>query len=234
MKKLSAFLLFFCISISTFAQTYVTNGSAKKINNNEFQLTPADYSQQGSVWNSQKIDLREDFLIDAQVFLGYHEYGADGITFALQPLNTSVLGFSSPSIAVDFDTFSNWEINDPEEDHLAFIKNGNGVHNTKTNPAYILDSNIEDGKWHDVTFSWKASTQTLSVNFLAHSYTYTADIINTIFKGSPYVYWGFTGRTGGVVNDQRVRNIKSSFGITTLTLINADTDKNIKIYGYRR
>ncbi|QMU30569.1 lectin-like domain-containing protein [Adhaeribacter radiodurans] len=239
MKIIFAFLVFFCISISTIAQNFRTNGSATKVSDNEFQLTSGKTVTSGSVWSRTKIDLQNDFIIKAQVFLGDNEFGADGITFALQPLSNTALGYVghflgytsiTPSIAVEFDTWPNFEINDPAEDHIAFLKNGDTGHNTENNPndAYSLDINIEDGAWHDVTFSWNASSHTLTVNFLSQEFTHTEDIVNSLFKASAYVYWGFTGATGS--SDQRVRIVNTYFAKkTTMTLINADTDKDIKV-----
>jgi len=31
------------------------------------------------------------------------------------------------------------------------------------------------------------------------------DMVTNVFMGNPYVYWGFTGATGGAVNKQQVR-----------------------------
>ena len=33
--------------------------------------------------------------------------------------------------------------------------------------------------------------------------TYTGDIINNIFSGEPFVYWGMTGATGSFFNEQK-------------------------------
>ena len=231
MKILSASILLSFISFYSIAQTFVTNGSAIKVTDTEFQLTTTGEYQAGTVWYKKKIDLRNDFEINAHLFLGYDDGGADGIAFVLQPISNTVVGEAggylgytqiTPSFAVEFDTWQNPEFNDPNEDHLAFLKNGDIVHNSKNNPAdpYSFDVNIEDGQWHDAKFSWKASTHTVTITFLSNTYSYAEDIIKTIFGNSPYVYWGFTAGTGAAVNDERVRISKTSFHIPpTVTLI---------------
>jgi hypothetical protein len=226
----------------TIAQLFKTNGTATIISDNEFQLTQPEIGYAGSVWQTKKIDLRKDFIISTQVFLGYDDYGGDGIAFALQSLSDSELGEGgggfgyygiTPSIAVEFDTYWNDDRYDPPEDHLAFIKNGDVTHNTVNHPviANPLPIDLENGQWHDVAFSWDAASQTFTVSFLSTTYTYKEDVIHTIFGGTPYVYWGFTGATGAAVNDQRVRIISTSFSdlarISTFTLINAETNDDI-------
>ncbi|MEJ7911989.1 MAG: hypothetical protein WKF70_02455, partial [Chitinophagaceae bacterium] len=63
-------------------------------------------------------------------------------------------------------------------------------------PPIPLPVNIEDGLYHDVRFAWDASAKKLTVSFQGQTHTYTGDIVNTIFKGSPRVYWGCTAATG--------------------------------------
>ena len=56
--------------------------------------------------------------------------------------------------------------------------------------------------------------------------SYTSDLINTIFNGSPFVYWGFTSSTGGFFNDQRVF-INSSLSTYALTDKTTCTDPEV-------
>ena len=211
------FISMLLFSILSLKAQYVTNGSASHISGGEYQLTPQNYYQGGSVWYQVRLDLRYDFDIMTQMNFGQLDGGgADGMAFVLQPLNVNQGAFGggigymgiNPSLAVEFDTWWNPENNDAVNDHLAFMKNGNTVH---TGGAIYQFGNIEDNAWHDAHFQWNASAQTLTVGFLGNTYVLSEDIINTIFAGNPYVYWGFTGATGAAINDQRVRIGTTSF-----------------------
>ena len=48
------------------------------------QLTAASGSQGGYSWNKNRIDLSKNFSIEAQLYLGSNDGGADGLAFVLQ------------------------------------------------------------------------------------------------------------------------------------------------------
>ncbi|MFL5742318.1 MAG: lectin-like domain-containing protein [Flavisolibacter sp.] len=214
MRKLFTFLILPFLFVLNLKAQYVTNGTAVPLGPNEYQLTRETVNQGGSVWYQVRLDLRYDFTINSQLNLGRLDPGgADGIAFVLQPINVNQgasgggIGYAGiiPSLAVEFDTWMNPEFHDPPQDHMAFMRNGDNRHLPPNNPdpPFILP-NIEDGLYHDARFSWNAATHMLTVNFLGFVRTFNEDIINTIFAGDPYVYWGFTGATGAAINDQRV------------------------------
>jgi len=221
MKKIFFQIILCCICFLSYSQTYVLNGDADSLNATEVRLTEQTTNQGGSLWYQTRLDLRYDFSITAELNLGVLDGGgADGIAFVLQPLSSDLGGLGGgigyygidPSLAVEFDTWYNGDRNDPIEDHLAFMQDGDVTHGTPENsgPVYALP-NIEDGLYHTATFTWNATAHTLTVQYLGMTYLYTGDIINTIFGGNPYVYWGFTGATGAAINDQRVQITASSF-----------------------
>jgi hypothetical protein len=215
MKKMFACILFFCACLTASAQ-YVTNGTATQMGGTEYRLTQATYNQGGSVWYQQRLDLRYDFTINTEIYLGSIDAGgADGIAFVLQPLNVNQ-GVSGggieyfgivPSMAIEFDTWQNYEFNDPAEDHVGFMRNGSTVHTKQPS----LFPNMEDGAWHTAVFEWNAAQQTLSVVAFNKAYILQDNLVMSVFNGSPYVYWGFTGATGAAINDQRVRIGATSF-----------------------
>jgi hypothetical protein len=196
------------------ASKFTRNGSAT-IQGNVVTLTLARSNQSGSVWQNDKLDLDADFSIDADVYLGTIDAsGADGIAFVLQPLSVNAgssgggLGYAgiSPSIAIEYDTWQNAADPTPQ-DHTALMLNGNtGNHNQIPSAPLVALGNIEDGKWHKVKISWVAATKKFTHYFddrLIFDITY--DIKANVFSNNRYVYWGFTGATGGAVNEQRVR-----------------------------
>ena len=88
----------------------------------------------GSVWNINQIDLNQPFDYSFTVNLGCNNtsqwVGADGMVFALQPLNTSIgssggqmgLGGVSPSLGVYLDTYQNTAHGDIFNDHISINK----------------------------------------------------------------------------------------------------------------
>lgn len=192
------------------ASDFQTNGNAT-IADGIYTLTLNRGGQNGSVWNKTKLFIDRDFDISARVYLGNSNGGADGIAFVLQNQSLNAgsegggLGYFgiSPSFAVEFDTYDNGTA-DPSADHIAIIANGNtaGAHNTYSAPYEV---ELEDGQWHAVRFVWNATSKNFQVWYKGvKRHDITVDLKNDIFAGRSYVYWGFTGATGGLSNLQQV------------------------------
>ena len=228
MKK---FLFFIVLSISSLIlhsqnASFVVNGDASNnnitdengnINCNCFQLTPNSGNRVGSVWNNNKIDLNNDVTLEFKLYLGNNNAGADGAAFAFQSTNSNIgtsgqgmgMGGVSPSLVVFIDTYDNG-LNDPSYDHVSINKNGDYTHGSSNElAAYTSVSggvNLEDGNWRNVKIKWIASTNTFLfyyVNMLNPILSYTGDVVNNIFSGDPLVYWGMTGATGSLYNEQK-------------------------------
>ncbi|HRG59200.1 MAG TPA: T9SS type A sorting domain-containing protein [Bacteroidia bacterium] len=194
------------------------NGGQADLGNNCYRLTQAVNNQFGSMWYRKKADLTQDFDMEANLNFGSNNGGADGIVFAFQNVCTSAGGGGggigitgvSPSLFVEFDTYTNSEYNDANYDHIALLKNGVVNHNTANSlvsPTGIIsgNGNVETGADFLVRVWWTAADSTLRVyvnNDLR--LTYTGNVVDDIFSGSPYVYWGFTAATGGLNNLQSV------------------------------
>lgn len=217
MRILLIFLAGWLTSSSTHAQ-YTLNGNASQQTCNCYVLTENQFNQSGSVWNNNRIDLRQPFQFAFNVNLGCTDAdGADGIAFVLQPISTSIgsmgggLGFSgvTPSVGVTVDTWQNDNDNDPTFDHLAVQINGVLNHTGAENlagPVQVLPAvdNIEDCNWHVLTVNWDPTTNSMDVFFDGQPrMSVTRDFINTVFAGNPMVFWGFTGSTGGARNLQQ-------------------------------
>jgi gliding motility-associated-like protein len=209
------YFLFCFLPVFSFSQ-YILNGSATKNSCNCYTLTPAQNTQSGSVWNSNKISLNNTFDFTFNVYLGCQDSsGADGIVFILQPVSTSLgssgegMGFEgiSPSIGIALDTWQNTNRNDPYYDHVSIQANGNVNHSFDLEgpvQAHPLFLNIEDCRWHTFSIKWNATTKYLEVYFdglfrLGHY----EDLVTKYFNNDPMVYWGFTGATGGANNLQQ-------------------------------
>lgn len=207
----------FSLTVSSQTNTYILNGSATQNNCNCYTLTTDELNKSGSVWNANKIDLRNSFDFTFNVYLGCKDAnGADGIVFILQPISTSLggvgggMGFQgvSPSVGITLDTWQNVELNDPAYDHISIQANGVTAH-TATDlaaavQASITNANIEDCQWHTFRITWDPPAGTLSTYFdgvfrtAAH-----VDLVGSIFNNDPMVYWGFSSATGGASNLQQ-------------------------------
>lgn len=209
------YILLTCLPAFSFSQ-YILNGAATKNTCNCYTLTPAQFTQSGSVWNSNKISLNNSFDFNFNVYLGCQDVnGADGIVFILQPISTSIgttgegMGFQgiSPSIGISLDTWQNTNLNDPAYDHISIQSNGNVVHGSDlAGPVQVSASsdNIEDCQWHVFRISWDAVNKILSGHFDGLLRVQAnIDLVTTVFNNDPNVYWGFSAATGGANNLQQ-------------------------------
>ena len=214
-SKIFLYLLFCCLPGFSVSQ-YILNGAATKDNCNCYTLTPAAFTQAGSVWNANKINLNNPFDFSFNVFLGCQDVnGADGIVFMLQPISTSIgstgegMGFSgiTPSIGISLDTWQNLNLNDPVYDHISIQANGIPAHGSDlAGPvqASLNSDNIEDCLWHVFRITWDPVTQLLRAYFDGHLQVQAqVNMIGTIFNNDPNVFWGFTAATGGAHNLQQ-------------------------------
>ena len=202
------------------AQSYFLNGTAQSLGGDCYQLTTTQGNQNGTVWYSDLIDLSQPFDLNFTMNFGtFDATGADGMVFVLQDVGTNALGqtggalgFSgfNPSFGIEFDTWQNGQYGDLIQDHIGFVSDGSVDHNPPTGlggpvTANANGGNIEDGEEHPVRITWDPNTQIIAVYFdcelrLANE----VDLVNTIFSGQEFVYWGFTGSTGGSFNNQSV------------------------------
>ena len=219
--RLVIFLLVVLLSCSnSFAQNYTLKGSAELVGKDCYRLTRNVAYQSGAVWHSSKINLQERFDIEFLMNFGTNdENGADGMTFIMQTAGNQAighvgeaLGFAGflPSLGVEFDTYQNANLGDPDFDHIAIISNGSTDHNDKSSLVKFIQAlpdnpNIEDGKEHLIRITWEPSTHLIEVYFDCQKrVSYTKDIVKDIFNGQPTVFWGFSGSTGLYTNDQTV------------------------------
>ena len=214
-NKIFLYLLFCGLPVFSFSQ-YILNGVASQNSCNCYTLTPAAFTQAGSVWNANKINLANPFDFSFNVYLGCQDVnGADGIVFMLQPISTSIgstgegMGFNgiTPSIGISLDTWQNFNLNDPVFDHISIQANGNPAHGTDlAGPvqASAGSDNIEDCQWHIFRIVWDPATQWLRAYFDDHLRVEAqVNLIGTIFNNDPNVFWGFTAATGGANNLQQ-------------------------------
>ncbi len=183
-------------------------------------LTPDALDQTGAVMSNQRIDLRDDFDFTFNVFLGDKDgLGADGVAFVLHgaPFGADAVGIGggdlgafgiANGLALEFDTYQNPDpaYGDLVTDHVAWVDTDTAQIATGTGPLDV--GNIENGAWHSVSVSWDAQTEALSYSFDGQQGdTLSGDLAARFFGGSDFVYFGFTGATGGLSNLQQVQAV---------------------------
>ena len=208
------------------AQQFNVVGTAVQNSCACYTLTNANPQQAGAVWNNNPINLTQPCDFTFNVYLGAYNpdnqgggcgQGADGICFVLQNTNTGYYsgggglgyeGFPNQSLAIELDTYQNgW---DPAYSHLAIEYNGQVQHPTGTLAGPVQMSSSEfytmDGNWHTLEVKWDSASQTINTYFdgvFRLNYTFPGGIINDIFLGNgSNIYWGFTGSTGALCNEQ--------------------------------
>jgi len=219
---------------------FVTQGSATPIGPTCFRLNPDAQSQIGYVWLTNRIDLDQPFEISCQVFLGFNDGGADGVSIILQNMGTMATGVGaggigyqgmSPSLAIEFDTFVNgWDAPANGNDHIAVMANGIQDHlnpaGNLAGPVDILSTsgNAEDGQLHDVNIIWNPFVDSLKIYVdcdLRLQLQY--DIVGNIFGGSSQVFVGAAGATGGARNQHQFCLNDIRFNLDTLYSCAGDT-----------
>jgi Ca2+-binding RTX toxin-like protein len=135
------------------------------------------------------------------------------------------------AVAVAFDTYQN----DPQyslgpaadiaKDHSLIFSPGNSAAGYGVNGQVALgtNGNIEDGAWHRIKLDWtytSATTQTLTLTFDGVQVdSKTGNLISSAFGGSQYAYFAYTGGTGGLAEDIRVRPITNNVTYENKSLV---------------
>lgn len=184
-------------------------------------LTPDEPYSEGIAYNTTRLDLNTVFEIEFDIYLGKKdELGADGITFVIHDDARGFAAYGSwgegmgygnmgrggnyiaPSVAVEIDTYQNYNQNDPTYDHVAFLVNGVNLH-SDTWKSNTVDLNLENDRLHNFRFRWSPSNQSIRVSLDSQVvYEGKKNLIKDVFGGKTKVIWGFTASTGAKYNLQ--------------------------------
>jgi hypothetical protein len=193
--------------------TFSLNGSAVNTAAGLFTVTPDTALQHGSVMSGTRVDLSKTFDITFGINVGNNPNGADGMGFVLHndPLGSHALGGVGGGkgmmgiqngIGIAFDTYYNAaDLNDMVNNHTNFI-NTMGGDNAGLSPNTDLGS-IENGLWHAVHVVSNGQTLSYTVDGVAMSSLSVATA--ETYLGSQYAYFGFTGGTGGLSEQDQVK-----------------------------
>lgn len=216
LKSLLFLFVFILLDSTTFAQLNITDfelgGSATKLNEQCIRLVPDFQYDSGSAWYKKAIDLNAPFEMEVCLVLGCKDdEGADGIVFVFTPFARTGfwgegMGFAGlrPSLGIEFDTYQNYHLGDPEEDHISIMANG------ETHHAYSLVKpinvpNLENCERHPLRITWNPDTQLLEIYLDGQLQTaYNKDLVKEIFRGNSGVYWGITSATGRLSNNHDI------------------------------
>ncbi|MEM9528951.1 MAG: L-type lectin-domain containing protein [Bacteroidota bacterium] len=213
MKKCFSLLLIF-LAFTALAKSqssveeFKLGGNARILNDECIRLTPDVQYASGSAWYEKAIDLNQPFELTVCLVLGKRdELGADGIGFVFHPVMRTGyrgegMGFAGlyPSLGIEFDTYQNYHLADPEGDHIAISVNGQPHHYASVvGPVEV--NNLEDGNKHLLWIQWDPLEKELVIQLDGVERARMAeDIVANIFQGNPTVYWGVTAATGRKMN----------------------------------
>ena len=215
-KILSLITFALLTTISLSAQLKIADfelgGSATKLNEECIRIVPDAPYDSGSAWYKKPIDLNAPFEMEVCIVLGCKdEEGADGIVFVFTPIARTGfwgegMGFAGlyPSLGIEFDTYRNYHLADPAEDHLAIMVHGE-THHGSTLVGPIKLNNLENCERHPLRITWSPEEQKLEINLDQEVVaTYEGDLVNTIFRGNSGVHWGVTSATGRLSNNHDI------------------------------
>ena len=215
------------------AQTYLkvdpkdlqAGGDTRSTGNNCFRLTTARDWEAGTVWFREAVDLKEPFEMEMNLRLGCQdEEGADGMVFIFLPRKVPSgykgegMGFGGlrPSLGIEIDTWQNFHLADPAEDHVALMVNGNVSHYSNLDEPVKIP-NIEDCNLHLFRINWEPAAQLLTVYIDDRQIvSKNVDMIGDIFRGDSKIYWGVSAATGKYNNLQEICFEQLTFNVPQL------------------
>jgi hypothetical protein len=215
------------LDFSDFSDTssLTLNGSATQVDN-LLRLTADTQSQTGSAFITNPFSITADtsFSTRFDFWLTGDGFGGDGFTFMIHndPLGNKALGGGgeglgysgiSPSLAIEFDTFSNPEFGDPggrfnlfSSDHIGVNINGSITSETLVNLAGVFELD-QDGIF-TANIDYNGLTNRLDIS-ITNGETTLSELSPTIdlfdLVGSQ-AYFGFSAATGFESNNHDILN----------------------------
>lgn len=202
-----------------------------------YQLTESRPRQTGAVWSDRPLRVDESFQIEFTVNLGADSFGADGVVLVFQTVGDRALGDAGlgigyrgmrPSLGIEFDTYRNTELGDPDMDHVALVRDGISDHRLHTafGPPVQLSSisrNAKDGRDHRVRVAYDAPSRRLEVYVDCVRRISQFLDLPSVFERRPEVFWGFTAATGNFTNAHTVCLQKNIVAKDTLAACRGET-----------
>ena len=206
---------------------FYTSGDTRSTGDQCYQITHAMNWSAGGVWYKEPIDIESSFEMEVDLMLGCKDdAGADGIVFIFSPYSGLTgrpgegMGFAGlyPSLGIELDTWQNFHLADPAQDHIALLSNG-AVDHFANLAGPVPVKNVEDCKLHALHIQWIALTKSLKVKLDGEDIiNYEGDILQEIFGNRNKLYWGVTAATGQYNNKHEICFKKLDFNLPLETL----------------
>jgi hypothetical protein len=199
------------------------------------RLTEAQYWLVGAAWYAFPVHVQGGFetTFDFQI----DRDGADGFAFVIQNTSLAALGWSGAwlgynipnSLAVEFDTYHNWEWGDPSANHLSVQTRGHETNSCY--PQYSIGSSnsipfLSDNQPHKAKVSYIHGQLNVFVdNMLTPALTVSVNLEDVLSLTDGHAFLGFTGATGGLFEIYDIL----SWSFASEAMPAGDTDDNGKV-----
>jgi lectin family protein len=208
----------------------VPNGSATVSHGGQvpFHLTSSSPWQAGSVWLQDKQPIAGGFLARFTFQISnpggtvdqYGQRGADGFAFVLQNVSPSALGDPgsglgyngiSDSLAVEFDTWWNPELGDPNGNHISVHTGGPGPNSTLESDSLGWSTalpNLKDGAPHQVNVLYQPGLMLIFVDdFVLPVLELPVDLSQILRLNGGQAWVGFTAGTGAAFETHDILSV---------------------------
>jgi len=244
-KVLSGILLAAAFLAARPAGALTLNGSASQ-SGGVLRLTPAAEGQAGSAWSDSKQPVQGGFTTSFTfriTDLGGVEGlppGADGLAFVVQNSSGSALGGGGGgigydgipnSLAVEFDTWQNFEHGDPNDNHVSIHTLGTSSNSADESASLGLSSsipNLSDGSIHSAGITYVPGSLSLSVDG-ATVLTVSVDLASLLSLDAGRAYVGFTAATGAAWENHDI--LSWSFQPTNPGLLGQPNAAQLRVAG---
>lgn len=187
-------------------------------NGNRLRLTPSSEEQRGGAWFAVEQPVANGFETTFQFQLSdlspiFSDYGADGLAFVIQNNSWSSLGGIGGgigyghcsqsgipnSLAIEFDTYNNFEFSDPNNNHVSVQTRG--LLENSPDHAFSLGTsasipNISDSSRHLVRIVYvPGSLKVYLDNMFLPALDVAVNLANTLNLDSGRAWIGFTAAT---------------------------------------
>jgi hypothetical protein len=199
-------------------------GDASITVDNRLRLTPAVGGQEGAAWYTaamQFVGLSFETSFQFQMTENFDPPGgSDGLVFIIQnhaPTYLAggggTLGYDllPNSLAIEFDTFQNSEVNDPSPSHISIHTNGTGLNGWSESLSLgsysTMPALLDDAAIHTVTISYSPGTLAVYLDdMVTPKLTVAVDVAELLNLDAGTAWVGFTATTGGGWQNHDVLN----------------------------
>lgn len=197
------------------------------------RLTPAEYYQRGSAWIRNRQVVAEGFrcrfqfqLSDLGAVPGHTTNTGDGFAFVIQNSSPTAIGdygsgigYSGAgerdsianSVAVEFDTWRNFNLDDPNQNHLSVHTRGtlpNSPHEDASLGSTVFLPDLRGGRVHTVAVHYLPGVMDLYVDDLETPILVVpVDLDATLALSQGHAWVGFTASTWNAWANHDILNV---------------------------